>query len=554
MRVVATLVAACVVVLLALLAPPRAAAAAGDAYPDRIGVATHLRYFDDRDIRSELARLAAGGVTWVREDFTWAQLEPRQGEMDWNYSDKVMSAAAIEGIDVLALVTASPPWASSDPSGAGDKLYPPRDPALFADFVRRLVARYGSTGEFWALRPDLPRRPLRAVEIWNEPWCRCAWKPDPDPPAYANLARQTLVAARSADPEVKLLISGDYWMSRIDPKPLRWLEALLDADPTLPALADGWNVHPYPGPRNLGPYDELHPLFAYGRVEAVHDLLVKRKAELPIWITEMGWSTGPDDPERVSEATQAIYTGGAIQRALKDWGAWVPRIFIYSWGRTGQSSGVRDFALRRADNTPRPAWDALVSLATGGGAIGGWNPDDPRATAEGGTSGGGSGGGHGGSGSGSGSSGSGSGSVRSNPPIVETVVLTPYELEALRRGERRGKRFFAQADMLRRQPSRYTAQTGAHLLIACAPECLIDGDVRFRVREKGRWRWLQVGRTRFTIPAPGRAKVFIRIWRAGQRRLLKHREVRALVTTTFYGPHGRKVTQKDRVLFRWERR
>ena len=60
-----------------LLALPGAAhAAAGDTYPNRIGVGTHLRYFDLKDIRSEMARLHTGGVNWVREDFSWSQLEP----------------------------------------------------------------------------------------------------------------------------------------------------------------------------------------------------------------------------------------------------------------------------------------------------------------------------------------------------------------------------------------------------------------------------------------------------------------------------------------------
>src|SRR3954467_13656449 len=110
-----------------------------------------------------MARLRTGGVTWTREDFSWATIEPQPGVEDWTNTDKFMAAAAIEGIDTLALVSSSPPWATSDPSGIGDKLYPPKDPAQFANFTARVVAHYRANGEFWNAHPELPRHPLRAI-------------------------------------------------------------------------------------------------------------------------------------------------------------------------------------------------------------------------------------------------------------------------------------------------------------------------------------------------------------------------------------------------------
>jgi hypothetical protein len=40
-------------------------------------------------------------------------------------------------------------------------------------------------------------------------------------------------------------------------------------------------------------------------------------------------------------------------------------VFVYSWARSKEPREQRDYALRRADGTPRPAWDALRDLIGG---------------------------------------------------------------------------------------------------------------------------------------------------------------------------------------------
>ena len=47
----------------------------------------------------------------------------------------------------------------------GVRVYPPANNADFANFARKVVERYGPGGTFWANRPDLTPRPLRAAEI-----------------------------------------------------------------------------------------------------------------------------------------------------------------------------------------------------------------------------------------------------------------------------------------------------------------------------------------------------------------------------------------------------
>jgi hypothetical protein len=358
--------ALCLALLAALLyalVPAAAGAAADERYRDRVGFGTHMRYDRQADVVAELERLRAGGVTWIREDFRWDQLEPVRGANDWRLSDNLMTAAATAGVDVLALIDYSAPWASSDPSGNGDILYPPRDPDDYAAFARQVVERYGAGGAFWALHPELTPRPLRAIEVWNEPYGRWFWKPNPDPPAYAQLVRRTSAAVRQVDPQIDVLAAGDLLQARTDGAIVGWLESLLDADPGLGDAIDAWSVHPYPGPRDLGPYDAPKPRFAFSRLTMSRDIAAARGASKPFWITEVGWSTGPGDPEGVSEERQAEYTTGAVRRAIGEWG--VERIFLYSWGKSKAPREQRDYTFRRADNSARPAWDALRALIGG---------------------------------------------------------------------------------------------------------------------------------------------------------------------------------------------
>ena len=77
----------------------------------------------------------------------------------------------------------------------------------------------------------------------------------------------------------------------------------------------------------------------------------------------MGWSTA-DTSDSVSEATQASHVRGAVVRALDDWGAYVERIFVYSFDRDSADRSDREghYGLLRQDGSAKPAWDALRTL------------------------------------------------------------------------------------------------------------------------------------------------------------------------------------------------
>jgi hypothetical protein len=341
-------------VAIAVVVPVVAFATRGEEA--RIGISTHLQWSGE-PIAPQVAALREGGVRWIREDFQWAAIEPERGRFVWRGTDALMAAAAEEEVDVLAILAYSAPWAAT----AGEHS-PPRDFSDYARFARAVVRRYGEDGTFWEGREVV--RPLRAVELWNEPWGHFFWEPDPDPAAYARLALRAASAVRTEAPEVDILVPADLLQVRTDGSITPWFEALLDAGDELPRMVDGWTVHPYPAPRDTSPADaRTDPRFAYGRVELVREIAIRRGFERPIWITELGWSTAPDHEEAVDEREQGRFVAQALDRALGEWGDFVERIFIYSWDRSrGDPDDLEaHFGVRREDGSFKPAWREITA-------------------------------------------------------------------------------------------------------------------------------------------------------------------------------------------------
>ena len=85
----------------------------------------------------------------------------------------------------------------------------------WSEFLRALVGRYGPTGSFWELHPELPRDPIRTWQIWNEENDhRFAEASVSD---YATLLRGAAPAIRSVDPDARILLGGLYATPRIEP-------------------------------------------------------------------------------------------------------------------------------------------------------------------------------------------------------------------------------------------------------------------------------------------------------------------------------------------------
>jgi hypothetical protein len=256
---------------------------------------------------------------------------------------------------MLAVAGYAPSWASGY---RGSDKYPPVNPADYAAFVAAVADRYAPGGAFWKANPRLARRPLTAIELWNEPWLRDFWQPRPDPVAYARLVRAAAGAVKSRHRQVTILASADVL-------PDSWFEPMLNSDPTLwqSQLVDGWSVHLYC--QALSPWDTTSPARGrFDRLLLTRSLAQQAGADKPIWITEFGWTTDSDRPDAVSEQVQAEYEREALARAMTDWRSFVPRSFVYTWAKP---SAADEYNLVRPDGSIRPAWQAIQAAIAAGG-------------------------------------------------------------------------------------------------------------------------------------------------------------------------------------------
>jgi hypothetical protein len=281
-----------------------------------------------------------------------------------------MSVAARNGLKVVAIPDAPPPWATSNWN-----VGPTTESAVaaYGAFVRSVLERYGSNGTFWSANPSLPKTPIENVDIWNEPYAPMFWSSGfPDPSAYARLFKAAVLAARSADPRAKFMLEADT--ASYAPGEPAFLSAMFDAVPDLAAYADSVSVHPYTirgwGPTYCTPSPAgTTPDWHRTRYQACRIFDIRRildahgGAHVKIWITELGWSTASGDIDSVSEATQAEYVRRTFEQLRGSWRGTVSGMLLYSYQTREAVPGLRNdfFGLVHADGTPKPAWDAFVA-------------------------------------------------------------------------------------------------------------------------------------------------------------------------------------------------
>jgi hypothetical protein len=157
------------------------------------------------DMGAELTLMRASGVGSTRVAVDWPTIEPARAAMDFTGLDAFVAAAAQRGIEVLPVVLRSPAWAARDPSVPSS---PPRDPADYARFLTALVQRYGPSGAFWQAHPELPRRPIRRWQIWNEPDLGKYWAQKDWATGYVRLLRAARKAVKAADASAQIVLAG----------------------------------------------------------------------------------------------------------------------------------------------------------------------------------------------------------------------------------------------------------------------------------------------------------------------------------------------------------
>lgn len=317
--------------------------------------------FDDTRAAPLLRAAREAGIRDARSDLFWEATErdaPLGGRhaYDWHFGDWVAGRLAGEGIRWLAILDYAPVWASGVPP---PRKGPPRDPAEYAAFAGAAARRYGPGGAFWRARPDLPARPIRTWEIWNEPNSTHFWGGPPDAARYAELYARARAAIHAVDPGATVLVGG------LTPAYDSFVDDMVLARPALRRTIDGVAIHPY-GPTVAAGLDGVRK-----RRAALRGLGMDR---VPLYVTEYGWVTSPPTSGHFKPEAQRAVDLPALASSLARSDCGVAAVYPYTWTTPERNPAAEEdwYGIVHPDGRPSPsaeAWARLVRVGVQGGPV-----------------------------------------------------------------------------------------------------------------------------------------------------------------------------------------
>ncbi|MGB3905524.1 MAG: beta-galactosidase, partial [Anaerolineae bacterium] len=351
--------------------PPHVAEAAVNPF----GVNVSLERYERRDLERALTMIRDGGFHWVRQRFPWAEMEPEQGEYDWDRWDRIVAKALEHELSIIAVLEGSPSWARAPMDGETAEA-PPRDFADLANFAKVFASHY--------------RKQIDYYEIWDQPNLYPHWgERYTDPTAYTHLLQAGYGAIKEGDPEALVLTAGlapnveegGQYMSD-----LLFLQKMYEAGAR--EYFDILAVKPYglwyePGDRRLSPSETN-----FSRPVLLREVMLRHgDGDKAVWAVEFGWCALPSDwtgrpapwtSDR--EDVQARRTVEAIQRARDEW-PWMGVMALQHFHPVAEPDDpIQGFSLITDDFAPRLTYQEVRALATDSPAAhAGWYPADTWA-------------------------------------------------------------------------------------------------------------------------------------------------------------------------------
>lgn len=298
------------------------------------------------ELTTDLHDMSQAGGTWLRLNFSRANMQPTRDSISWSQTDRVVNAASARGFKIIGVISYSPVW--DRPTGTSWQS-PPSQPSNFAAFAAAAAARYASQGvDVW--------------EIWNEPNSAQYWAPRPDPAAYVRLLTATSTAIHAVNPEAVVLSGGLSPMatSPNDIAPLTFMQSLYQ-DGGGPSI-DGVAVHPYSYPYLPTSTSRSN---AFAQVPAIRALMASHgDAKKAVWLTEYGAPTGAS-AHAVSDAVQAQMVQQAFNQ-IRQW-PWVAVLLWYAPRDKADDPTIAadNFGLYGYDFSPKPSFVAYRSAVLG---------------------------------------------------------------------------------------------------------------------------------------------------------------------------------------------
>ena len=243
--------------------------------------------------------------------------------------DEAVRAAQENGQEVILTISGTPRWANG---GKNPNVMPTRV-ADFTSFARAISSRYSGRFQGYPF--------VRFWSIWNEPNLQLFLSPQFDargrsvaPANYARLYAAGHAGIKAGNALAKVAIGETSARGSDKPTGLRpthtpgkFAELVAKANPRL--KFDAWSHHPYPFNPNSPPTQLVKwPNVSLASLPRFNDNLKKwfKRKSVPIWITEYGHQTRPEDSLGVPYSRQAAYIRQSIALATR-----LPFVEMFIW-------------------------------------------------------------------------------------------------------------------------------------------------------------------------------------------------------------------------------
>lgn len=278
----------------------------------------------------EVGRSGMGAV-WCRcgagatEMANWPGNEPAPGVFRWEGPDAEWHRYVEQGLVPTPILGYTAGWASRAPDGSRESRQAPANLWDYYRFCRAISERFAGRVWFW--------------EVWNEPNIGFFEGTICD---YADLVKTAALGLRAGSPEAYVVFGG---MAGVD-RP--FLERCYAHG--VREYYDVMAAHPYQWGKT---FDDG---WFISKLRTLHEILKAHGDESkPVWLNELGWSTGDAN---ISEVDQARLLVQAYVTAIAQRDLGIERVFwfcVKDWG--GPGYGVY------ADNgAKKPAWHAYRTM------------------------------------------------------------------------------------------------------------------------------------------------------------------------------------------------
>lgn len=243
--------------------------------------------------------------------------------------DEAVRAAQENDQEVILTLSGTPRWANG---GKNPNVMPTRV-ADFGNFARAIASRYSGRFDGYPF--------VRFYSIWNEPNLQLFLAPQFDargrsvaPANYAKLAAAAYAGVKAGSRQAQVSIGETSARGSDKPTGLRpthtpgkFAELVAKANPRL--KFDAWSHHPYPFNPNSPPTQRVKwPNVSLALLPRFNAELKRwfKRTSVPIWITEYGHQTSPEDSLGIPYARQAAYIQQSMAIASR-----YPFVSMFIW-------------------------------------------------------------------------------------------------------------------------------------------------------------------------------------------------------------------------------